>query len=95
MTPDYYYQVQGQLFVTAAPFCEFIVYTKLDIAVDKNKKLRLPVYFFSVYSGLDFLAYSATLQQLENENEELKKENEDMKKKLASVIITRCRGNYL
>lgn len=35
MTPDYYYQVQGQLFVTAAPFCEFIVYTKLDIAVDR------------------------------------------------------------
>jgi regulator of replication initiation timing len=39
-----------------------------------------------VYPGLDFLAYSATLQQLENENEELKKENEDMKKKLASVV---------
>jgi hypothetical protein len=39
-----------------------------------------------VYSGLDFLAYSVTLQQLENENEELTKENEDMKKKLASVV---------
>lgn len=39
-----------------------------------------------MYSGLDFLAYSGTLQQLENENEELKKENEDMKKKLASAV---------
>jgi hypothetical protein len=40
MTPDYYYQVQGQLFVTAAPFCEFIVYTKLDIAVDLTQTSR-------------------------------------------------------
>ena len=39
-----------------------------------------------MYSGLDFLAYSATLQQLENEKEKLKKENEDLKEKLASVV---------
>jgi hypothetical protein len=39
-----------------------------------------------VFSGLDFFAYSATLQQLENEKEELKKENEDLKKKLATVF---------
>jgi len=32
---DYYCQVQGQLFVTGAPFCDFIVYAKVDIAVDK------------------------------------------------------------
>jgi len=32
---DYYCQVQGQLFVTGAPFRDFIVYTKVDIAVDK------------------------------------------------------------
>ena len=32
---DYYYQVQGQLFVTGAPFCEIIVYTKLDMAIDR------------------------------------------------------------
>jgi hypothetical protein len=31
----YYYQVQGQLFVTGAPFCEFIAYTKLDLTVDR------------------------------------------------------------
>lgn len=28
---DYWYQVQGQLLVTGAPFCMFIVYTKTDL----------------------------------------------------------------
>ena len=32
---DYYYQVQGQLLVTGAPYCEFIVNTKEDFAVSK------------------------------------------------------------
>jgi regulator of replication initiation timing len=44
------------------------------------------MFICSVFSELDFLAYSATLQQLENEKKELKKENEDLKKKLASVV---------
>ncbi|CAC5380704.1 unnamed protein product [Mytilus coruscus] len=32
---DYYYQVQGQLLVTGAPYCEHIVYNKDDFAVAK------------------------------------------------------------
>ena len=32
---DYYCQVQGQLLVTGAPYCEFIVNTKEDFAVSK------------------------------------------------------------
>lgn len=32
---DYYYQVQGQLMVTGAPFCDFIVYTSKDIFVER------------------------------------------------------------
>lgn len=30
---DYYYQVQGQLLITGAAYCEFIVYTKSDLSV--------------------------------------------------------------
>ena len=31
----YMYQVQGQLMVTGAPFCEFVVYTKTDIHIER------------------------------------------------------------
>ena len=31
---DYYAQVQGQLMITGAEFCEFIVYTQCDMAVE-------------------------------------------------------------
>jgi hypothetical protein len=31
---DYYSQVQGQLMITGAEFCEFIVYTQCDMAVE-------------------------------------------------------------
>ncbi|KAK7489166.1 hypothetical protein BaRGS_00019544 [Batillaria attramentaria] len=32
---DYYCQVQGQLLVTGAPFCDFIVYTKCDLFIER------------------------------------------------------------
>lgn len=32
---DYYYQVQGQLMISGAPFCIFVVYTKKDLFVQK------------------------------------------------------------
>ncbi|XP_038064580.1 uncharacterized protein LOC119734986 isoform X1 [Patiria miniata] len=32
---DYYYQVQGQLMVTGAPFCDFVVYTDRDVYVER------------------------------------------------------------
>ena len=32
---DYYIQVQGQLLVTGAPFCDFVVYTKKDIHIQR------------------------------------------------------------
>ena len=32
---DYYRQVQGQLFVTGAPFCDFVLYTKCDVHTER------------------------------------------------------------
>ena len=32
---DYYCQVQGQLLVTGAPFCDFVVYTKCDVHIER------------------------------------------------------------
>lgn len=32
---DYYFQVQGQLLVTSAPFCDFAVYTSKDIFIER------------------------------------------------------------
>jgi len=34
---DYYAQVQGQLMITGAEFCEFIVYTQCDMVVERIK----------------------------------------------------------
>ena len=31
----YFYQVQGQLMVTGAPFCDFVVYTSKDIHIER------------------------------------------------------------
>ena len=33
---DYMYQVQGQLMITGAPFCEFAVYTKKDMHIQQS-----------------------------------------------------------
>lgn len=32
---NYMYQIQGQLMVTGAPFCEFVVYTKSDMHIER------------------------------------------------------------
>lgn len=34
-THDYYIQVQGQLLVTCAPFCDFVVYTKKSLHIER------------------------------------------------------------
>ena len=33
-THDYYYQVQGQLYITARPWCDFVVWTPNHISVE-------------------------------------------------------------
>lgn len=32
---EYYFQIQGQLLVTGAPFCDFVVYTTTDFSVQR------------------------------------------------------------
>ncbi len=32
---DYYIQVQGQLLVTGAPWCDFVVYTTKDMFIER------------------------------------------------------------
>ena len=34
-THQYFYQVQGQLMVTGAPFCDFVIYTSKDIHIER------------------------------------------------------------
>ncbi|XP_064597345.1 uncharacterized protein LOC135463829 isoform X2 [Liolophura sinensis] len=54
---DYYFQVQGQLLVTGAPFCLFLVYTKKDMFEEQilpNLNFRTDMYkkllrFYSQY----------------------------------------------
>lgn len=34
-THNYFFQVQGQLLVTGAKFCDFVVYTKKDLFIER------------------------------------------------------------
>ena len=34
-THQYFYQVQGQLMITGAPFCDFVIYTSKDIHIER------------------------------------------------------------
>ena len=49
---DYYYQMQGQLYITARPWCDFVVWTPNHILVERiqfdsvlwSKKICVPFY---------------------------------------------------
>ena len=58
----YYYQVQGQLMITGAPFCDFVVFTKKDVHIqrilpDKNfmSEMLLTLAKFYAVHAMPFL----------------------------------------
>lgn len=61
----YYYQVQGQLMITGAPFCDFVVFTKKDVHIqrilpDKNfmSEMLLTLAKFYAVHAMPFLNLS-------------------------------------
>ena len=42
-THEYWYQVQGQLLVSGAPFCDFMAYTRKDFIVERIQPHMQPM----------------------------------------------------
>jgi YqaJ-like viral recombinase domain len=86
LTPshDYYYQVQGQLLVTGATFCDFVVYTKRDLHIERiipdfafqQTMLIKLANFYLNHAMPYFLQLQSTAQPYKENNSEAMLQNE-------------------
>jgi len=73
-THNYYYQITGQLALTGAQFCDFIVWTEVDMYIERihldrellEDMLKKLIHFYHTCLGIEILERLSNMEHLSN-----------------------------